>query len=202
MTPVIRLVGILTSKSWRENLDTWSFDKNTIMIKEFSRPGTHKVLRYVVEPNGGNQFILKTDDPTYGDFLLYINFDDPQTEIVLQSTSKKARYYKLQDFHGFSAEEKDFVERRLIQLREEFECKKREIEKALLETTRSANPNKNLNIRCEKFITQTQNRLEMIELVIRTTLGLATNFNEYVKQLESDVHKLENEIRSFQIHSM
>ena len=199
MTTVDRLIELLLSNSWRENLNIWTFHIKTITIKDYSRPGFEKVFEYFVEVNDENRLLLKTSDGSFGDFSLSVSSDNSKFQIVLQSVVNEYKYYKLQAFHGFSAEQRQFVESRLKLLRKGFEFKKKEL-KNIIQTMESPNPHKKLAMRrYEDFIMQMHNKIEMVEMVIQTTLNLSTNFSEYVKQLENDVIKLEEDIKLFDV---
>jgi hypothetical protein len=200
MTTVDRLIELLVSNSWKENLNIWTFRKKTITIKDYSLPGFEKVFEYFVEVNGENKFLLKTNDRSVGDLSLYVSSDHSKFQIILQSVVNECQYYKLQAFHGFSVEQRKFVESRLKLLRKGFEFKKKELQNRIVQIRQTPNPNKKLVIkRCEDFMMRMHDRIEMVEMVIQTTLNLANNFSEYVKQLEIDVSKLEEDIKSFDV---
>ncbi len=187
---------ILLSNTWQENLNTWIFKETVILIKDYATPNFTKVIGYSIERSMEGNFLVKTNHPAFGILTMTVNYENALPKIFLQSINHRNIYFELHAFNSFSSTQKSVVENRLQELKALFEQKQNELMDRIFhlkKTTRA--DKKNLINEYESFIHQTNHKIEMIEMIVRATVNVASDFELYMRNLESDIDTLAQEIK-------
>lgn len=180
---------ILISNSWQENLNIWRFRDQTIEITEYANPKFVKSFGYQIEKALDGRFIIITPESFFGHLLVTVNFHNPQPKLIFECDKLENKILELEAFQGFTDQDVKLVESLVATIRTKIQLKHDELNKANINKQKDSN-----TLQQDRALRSIALKVETLEIVVKSTIHLATNFRAYYENLTSDVVKIENEL--------
>jgi len=168
-----------------------------MFIQDHSAIKCRKELLYSIAEDSAGNLVLKTSDKILGELLVEIVDEVSMPKVFLRSAKSQDVRFDLHAFTGFSSEQMAFIEAVIGDLKKGFVAKKDEIEYRIFHLRKTLKPDRHILIReYELLLHQMNHKIEMIEIVIRSTIHIATDFHAYFNNLRNEVKQLESEMRA------
>jgi len=179
---------ILIGNSWQENLNIWRFRDQTIEITPYANPKFVKSFGYQIEKALDGRFIIITPKSFFGHLLVTVNFDNAQPKLICEWDKLESKVLELEAFQGFTDQDVKMIENLVATIRTKFQLKQNEI-KGNIDKQKDAN-----SLQQERTMRSIALKVETLEIVVESTVHLATKFRAYHESVTSDVAKIENEL--------
>ena len=180
---------ILISHSWQENLNIWRFRDQTVEITPYANPKFVKSFGYQIEKALDGQFIIITPKSFFGHLLVTVNFNNPQPKLILERDKLESKILELEAFQGFTDQDVKLIESLVATIRTKFQSKQDTLNKANIDIQKDSN-----SLQRDSTMRAIALKIETLEIVVESTVHLASNFRAYLESLTSDVAKIENEL--------
>lgn len=171
---------ILIDNTWQENLNIWRFHHQLVEITQFTNPQLIKSFGYSLDKALDGRFIIITPTEIFGHLLVTVNYQNQNPKLIFESKKIERKYIELEAFHGFTEQDKNTVENLVVTIRMKFQLKQKELSTRNLSTPQPD--------RAMRLILL---RIETMEIVVTSTIHLATNFRAYYENLKRDISKIE-----------
>jgi hypothetical protein len=180
---------ILISNSWQENLNIWRFSDQTIEITPYANPKFVDSFLYQIDKALDGRFIIITPKTFFGHLLVTVKFDNAQPKLILEWDNSESKVLELEAFQGFRDQDVKLVEGLVEAIRTKFQLKQDELNKANINRQKNSN-----SLQRDRKMRSIALKVEMLQIVVQSTVNLATNFRAYHESVTSDVAKIENEL--------
>jgi hypothetical protein len=179
---------ILTGNTWQENFNIWHFQDHTVEITQFANSKFVKSFEYSIDRALDGRFIIATPKAAFGQLLVTVNCQNPHPKLIFESNQLEKKYIELEAFQGFTDQKKNAIEQLIASIRTKFQEKQDELKK------RNEHPQDSNLLKQDRIVRSIGLKIETLEIVVKSTIHLATNFQAYYENLRSDITKIENEL--------
>ena len=181
---------ILIKNTWQENLNTWIFLDTVIQIKSYAQQDNIRMIDYAIEQSFDGRFILKTNREIFGDFYVELNYKNALPRLILSSKIPGGKFLELHACNTFTNEQKSLIQNRLNSLHDTFENKNQAPEKK----TAAVNRSESAKVEANPDLLNIGSEVERLITIVQATMNVASDFQAYFEQIDTDISKLESKI--------
>ena|SRR5688572_25118757 len=186
----------LMANAWQENLNVWTFREKVIQIRSYATPDVARFIEFSLQQTIDDKLILRTRKEFLGDLYLRINTENTLPRIHLSRVDSHGHDFQLQYFVEFTAGQKAIIESRLSSLENFYSTKEKEIIQNIVQHSNTHHIERIKTIELELGKIETE--IGRLVMVVKTTMNIASNFHAYYNQLEADILKLEEKIKTIE----